>query len=89
MTSAVNQRVFDIPLSGGFLMNDYQEDLLNLFDSDEIVVYQSIDELKDKFNYYRLHESERTRIVARASDHIFNSHTYKNRVSSINTIVRS
>ena len=45
MPTAVNQRVFDCPAAGGFLLTDAQSALASLFDLDEeVVAYSSLDE---------------------------------------------
>jgi len=45
MATAVNQRVFDVPVCGGFIINDLQDDLNHLFNPNHLVTYESIDDL--------------------------------------------
>jgi spore maturation protein CgeB len=87
MKTAVNQRVFDIPACGSFVINDYQEDLFELFDKEETVVYTSTDELIDKCTYYTIHSAERDAISRRARQRILKCHTYVERVRKIVTVV--
>ncbi len=83
MPSGVNQRVFDIPACGGFVINDMQKDLEELFEKDEIVTYSSIDELRQKVKYYSKNEAARSRITQLAFEHIIKEHTYLNRFKTM------
>jgi Uncharacterized protein conserved in bacteria len=84
MPSAVNQRVFDIPLAGSFVLSDIQKDLRELFDvPKEAIVYENCADLKDKIHYYLAHESERRLIIAAAQARIKNEHTYSHRIKNI------
>lgn len=87
MFTAVNQRVFDIPACGGFVITDLQPDLKELFRPDEIVLYSSIAELEEKIRFYQDHDAERSALSARARKTILESHTYYHRLRDImNTI---
>ncbi len=88
MPTGVNQRVFDIPASGSFVLNDKQSDLEELFEKDEIAMYCSIDELKEKYQYYSNNESERRRISENALQHIMKEHTYLNRYKRMCTLIK-
>jgi spore maturation protein CgeB len=87
MPTGVNQRVFDIPASGSFVLNDKQSDLEELFEKDEVVTYCSIDELKEKIRYYSNNESARRRISENALFHIMKEHTYLNRYKKMCTLI--
>ncbi|NLE01069.1 MAG: glycosyltransferase [Fibrobacter sp.] len=89
MKTAVNQRVFDVPACGGFLITDYQDDISQLFDENEIVVYGSVDELKEKIDYFKNHESDREKISSLAREKILKEHTYYNRLLSVCDCMRS
>ncbi len=88
MPTGVNQRVFDIPASGGFVLNDKQGDLEELFEKDEIVVYSSIDDLKEKIKYYSNNESARRRISENAFIHIIKEHTYLTRYKRMRSLIK-
>ncbi|NLD91082.1 MAG: glycosyltransferase [Fibrobacter sp.] len=88
MRSAVNQRVFDIPACGGFVITDNQSDIFELFDKDEIVIYSTIDELRDLISHYRTHESGRMKISDKARIRILNEHTISKRLETIINSVR-
>jgi spore maturation protein CgeB len=87
MRTAVNQRVFDVPLSNGFVLSDNQHDLSELFRPDEIATYDSKESLVDKIRYFQKHESERSAISHKARTRILAEHTYENRISSIKKII--
>lgn len=89
MSTAVNQRVFDCPAAGGFLLTDNQQTLCELFDIDnEIAAYNTPEECRERFRHYREHPKERKNISTRARTRILAEHTYKNRLNKIFDIVR-
>lgn len=84
MPTAVNQRVFDIPMSGSFVLSDYQQDLGELFEiGKEAVCYKSMDELKELINYYRKNSTNREQVTKAAQKRIKNEHTYAHRIKAI------
>jgi spore maturation protein CgeB len=83
MITAVNQRVFDIPACGGFVISDNQSDLNELFSSDEIVTYETMEELLEKVTYYKQHPDESHGISQKAFNRVINEHTYAHRLSVI------
>lgn len=84
MPTAANQRVFDVPLAGGFVLNDTQDDLSELFDPEkELVCYGSVEELKEKAAFYAAHEEARARISAAARERIRARHTYEHRCRQV------
>lgn len=89
MKSAVNQRVFDCPAAGGFLITDAQGDLEQLFDPDsEMVTYSDLDELAEKVAYYLARPQERMAIVRRAQERIAAHHTFRHRLQSLEAYLR-
>ncbi len=75
LDSAVNQRVFDVPASGGFLLTDFKNSLPQLFDIEsEIACFNSNEEMLELINYYSRHESERNKIVDAARWRINKEH---------------
>lgn len=66
ITSGISLRVLDVMGNGGFLISNYQPEIARYFeDGREIVLYESIDDLVKKVEYYLLHEEER-RTIAKA-----------------------
>lgn len=83
MPSAVNQRVFDCPAAGGFLLTDRQGDLRRLFSEDEVADFATIEECREKLRFYREHPRARREIVERARRRILAEHTYTHRLRTI------
>ncbi|MBN1577406.1 MAG: glycosyltransferase [Chitinispirillaceae bacterium] len=83
MPSALNQRVFDVPACGSFLLNDYQTDLDELFTKDEYVAYNSHEELPEKVEFYFRNEQLRESVISSARKRILNEHTYLHRLRTI------
>jgi spore maturation protein CgeB len=83
MTTAVNQRVFDVPVSGNFLITDFQNDIEELFDKDEVVTYRSLQELNELCTWYTRNESSQKTITSKARTRILQQHTYTNRYQTI------
>ncbi len=84
MRTSVNQRVFDCPAAGGFLITDAQSDLEELFDPEtEVVVYATLDELEDKVRYYAVRPEERTAIIRAAQRRVAAHHTHAHRLSQV------
>ena len=83
MISAVNQRVFDVPACGGFLLTDAQSDLFDLFEKDEIAQYSSFNELSEKIIFFTEHPEERSLISSKARAHILEEHTYSHRLQKL------
>jgi spore maturation protein CgeB len=83
MTTALNQRVFDIPVSGNFLITDFQKDIEELFDRDEVVTYQNLQELNELCSWYTRNEASRKAIVNKARTRILQQHTYSDRYQTL------
>lgn len=90
MATAVNQRVFDCPAAGGFLLTDAQASLETLFDPpSEIACYHSLDECRDLLRFYRAHPQARQQIAANARRRVLAHHTYHHRLREIAAIVKN
>ncbi len=89
METTVNQRVFDCPAAGGFLLTDYQPALDELFDVErECAVYRSLDECRELLRFFRAHPSARREIVGRARARILGEHTYAHRLRFMAHVLR-
>ena len=89
MPCAVNQRVFDAPASGGFLLTDNQSDIQELFSdyNNEVAVYSGTQELLDKVEYYIKNPNIRHAIVCAAHKRILSCHTYAHRITELEKIL--
>lgn len=84
MKHAVNQRVFDVPVSEAFVLTDYQPALPEFFDvGKEIIAYQSIDELKDLYDFYKRNPQERKKIISAGRKRILSEHLYTHRLQQL------
>ncbi len=89
MKTAVNQRVFDVPAAGGFLLTDYKSQLPELLEPDqEIACYRAPGEIPDLVRFYLKHSRAREEIIARGRTRILAEHTYVHRWQTILETVR-
>lgn len=89
MLTTVNQRVFDCPASGGFLLTDAQPEIPELYVPDkEIVTYGSHEECIDKLRFYRAHPEARRPIIEAGRRRAIEEHSYERRLQRIVGIVR-
>ncbi len=90
MKGAVNQRVFDIPACGGFVLTDRREQLDRLFEPGrESVAYDSPEELPEVASRCLADEDLRRRVVQAAHARILAEHTYEHRLSRLLEIMRA
>jgi len=63
---ALNQRVFDVPATGAFLLTDYSPELEEHYRIDEeIACFAGAEELEEKARYYLAHDAQREAIARR------------------------
>ncbi len=84
LIEAVNQRVFDCPSAGGFLITDYRKDLEYLFEIDEeIVCFQTLEELNSKVEEFMRDLEKRKCVVEKAKQRILANHTWQHRAKEV------
>ncbi|MCL4692448.1 MAG: glycosyltransferase [Candidatus Hydrogenedentes bacterium] len=89
MPHTVNQRVFDCPAAGGFLLTDAQSDLEDLFDLEsEVAAYFSVEECVEKFRFFQRHPGARLEIAEKARKRVLGEHTYAHRLMQIVRILQ-
>ena len=77
-------RIFDIMGAGGFVITNYQEEILDYFeDGKDLIIYENIADLKNKIGYYLAHEEERKQIAQNGYKKIKEYHTYQTRLDYI------
>jgi spore maturation protein CgeB len=90
MNEAVNQRVFDVPACGAFLLTDHQKSIEALFEiGREVVTYESPDEIREKAAYYLKNPSVRERIAKKGRERVLREHTYRHRIERIVDVMRN
>lgn len=76
----VRLRDFEVPMSGGFYMVEYMEELEEFFEiGKEIVCYTDPEDLADKIRYYLAHDEERERIRLAGMQRARSEHTWHKR----------
>jgi len=84
MRNAVNQRVFDVPASGGFLLTDYRQQMEELMKvRKEVVCYEDKEEIPELIEFYLKHDSLREKIARRGRRRVLNEHTYTHRLKEL------
>lgn len=87
--SGIPQRIFDILGCGGFVISNYQPELAEFFvPGEDLVLYDSVEDLIAKVNYYLHHEEERLQIAKNGYEKVKRYHTYDTRLTEIlNTVI--
>lgn len=89
MKGAVNQRVFDVPACGGFLLTDAREQLTGLFTPErETAVYAGPEDIPDRLRHFLAHPGERKRISRAARRRVLAEHTYVHRLRTLTAAMR-
>lgn len=90
MKGALNQRVFDVPASGGFLITDSRDQLNVAFDvGQEVVCYDDPGEIGMLVRHYLTHPTSAVRIANRARMRIEREHSYAHRLATMCGFMRS
>jgi spore maturation protein CgeB len=84
MGSAVNQRVFDVPACGAFLLTDHQEALGEAFEiGKEVIAFDEVEAIPDLVRFYLHNPGTRETIAARGRKRVLQEHTYKHRLNRV------
>lgn len=84
MKGAVNQRIFDVPACGGFVLTDYREQMEELFEpGSEIISYTDVGEIPELLEKWLGDESGRRAVSVAARNKILASHTYEHRLQNL------
>lgn len=82
--SGLPQRIWDIMGSGGFVLSNYQSEIPELFKIGEhLDVYGSLEELKEKCEFYLTHENERHEIAMTGFEEVKQNHTFVIRLEQL------
>lgn len=88
IASGVSLRVFDIPACGGFLLTDFVEELLELYNlPEEMETFKTQDEFMDKIKYYLKNDSKRIKIAENGYRRVMTDHTYEIRMKQLLDII--
>jgi spore maturation protein CgeB len=84
MGTAVNQRVFDVPACGAFLLTDHQESIEGLFEvGKEVVTYKDREEIADLVEFYLRNDAARETIAKKGKERVLAEHTYRHRIRTM------
>lgn len=84
MKGAVNQRVFDVPAAGAFLLTDWREQIEGLFEPGrEVVCYHSAEEAAELLDRYLARPADREKVAVAARKRVLAEHTYDARVRGL------
>lgn len=79
----VRLRDFEVPMSGGFYMVEYMEELAEFFEiGKEVVCYDGPQDLADKIKYYLAHDDEREQIRKAGYQRCLRDHTWQKRLGT-------
>ena len=74
-------RVIDVLGCGGFVLSNYQEELMEYFNvGEELIIYDNIEDLFYKTKYYLEHEDERKRIALAGFERVKRDFTFRERL---------
>ena len=89
MKGAVNQRVFDVPACGGFLLTDWREQLEGLFENgSETACYHEPEEVAGLVRHFLDSPEERGKVTAAARERVLAEHDYTHRLSAMHRALR-
>ncbi len=89
MKNAVNQRVFDVPVSNAFIITDWRKQMDNLLESGkEIISYKEKEEVPELIKYYLKNENARNKIIEAGRKRILAEHTWEKRLLKVIEIMR-
>ena len=82
--TGLSLRVYDVLGCGGFLITNYQSEIPTLFEVDkDLVVYESLSDLKEKCSYYLTHDEERKIIASNGQKKIRDYHNVRMRIKTM------
>lgn len=82
--SGIPLRIFDLLACEGFVLCNYQSDLLNEFlPGEELDIYSSIEELEEKIRYYLSHTDVCREIAHNGYEKVSKRHTYSLRLEQM------
>jgi spore maturation protein CgeB len=83
MKGAVNQRIFDIPAAGGFVLTDWRPQMEQLFAPDEMAVYRDPEEIADLTRHFLAHPAQRRAYAAAGRRRVLACHTWRHRLQTL------
>ncbi|RXJ79201.1 glycosyltransferase [Arcobacter sp. F2176] len=79
----IKARVFEVTGSGGFLLTENAKNLNNVFNNEEIIIFESLDDALVKIKYYLNNHEKRDEIVQNSFMKSSSHYAYSNRLKDI------
>lgn len=89
LLTGLNQRVWDVPAAGGFLLTDAQDELAEHFRADEIATYIDEADLVEQARFFLARPEHRAQISARARARVLAEHCCTHRLQHIVQVMRA
>ena len=83
MKGAVNQRIFDVPAAGSFVLTDWRPQMEQLFEPHEMICYREPDEAPHLARHYLANHTERQAVARRARKRVLACHTWAHRLQTL------
>lgn len=83
MKGAVNQRIFDVPASGAFVLTDWRPQMEALFDPGEMACYHDKEEIPHLVRHYLSHPREREAVADAGRRRVLRCHTWAHRLKDM------
>ncbi|MBR4741580.1 MAG: glycosyltransferase, partial [Desulfovibrio sp.] len=83
MKGAVNQRIFDCPATGNFVLTDWRAQMEALFTPQEMVCYHEEEEIPHLVQFYLDHPTTRKQIAQAAQKRVLAEHTWFHRLKTL------
>lgn len=88
MKDFVNPRTFEIAACGAFQLTDHRSELPEMFKiGEEIEVFHTVEELRDKIAYYLTRPDEREKIAHAGMRRVLKEHTFVHRLAEMMSAV--
>jgi hypothetical protein len=83
--TCLNNRDFDVPFAGGFLLTDQVEDAQRGYvnDGEHLCVVDGVEALQERASYFLAHADERQTIAEQGHRHVAKYHTYTSRFETL------
>ncbi|MCM0756446.1 glycosyltransferase [Desulfovibrio aminophilus] len=89
MRGAPNQRIFDVPACGGFLLTDQREQVAALFEPErEVAFFREPGEIGEAAGRWLADEPGRLRLAQAARERVLAEHTYAHRLRTLFAAMR-
>jgi spore maturation protein CgeB len=82
LRNAATSRLFDVPVSGGFVLSDYRPVMSELF-GNCVDTYDDVSGMRTKINYYLAHSKERVQRSSKMREIVLRKHTWEHRAKEM------